>query len=284
MKRLLVTGAGGTLGGYLVRDLAGRGVPFVAWRGARDVDLTDDDALTRAFRGAGPDVVLHAAALARVSDCHRYPDRAFRVNTAVPARLAERCAAAGARLVQVSTDLVFDGERAPYREADVLAPQSVYARSKAEAERAVLARPGNVVARVSLLFGPALTGPPSFFDQQVEALRAGRPITLFQDEWRTPLDLPTAARALVELALADVEGVFHLGGPQRLSRLEMGRLLARHLGADLGLLRAVDRADVPAGEPRPRDTSLVSERWRAAFGHIAWPDMATSLQLAGFFS
>jgi dTDP-4-dehydrorhamnose reductase len=242
------------------------------------VDLTDSDAVARAFRDVAPDAVVHAAALARVGDCHRDPDRAFRVNTAASAHLAELCAAAGARLVHVSTDLVFDGERPPYRETDPPAPLSVYGRSKAEAERAVLAHPGHVVVRVSLLFGPALTTSSSFFDQQVEALRAGRPVTLFEDEWRTPIDLATAARALVELARADVEGVFHLGGPERLSRLEMGRLLARHLGAGEELLRAVRRSDVPAGEPRPCDTSLDSGRWRAAFPHVPCPGYEEALR------
>jgi dTDP-4-dehydrorhamnose reductase len=139
----------------------------------RPVDLADAGAVAAAFREARPDAVLHAAALARVADCHRDPERARRVNAAGSAVLAELAAAAGARLVLVSTDLVFDGARAPYREEDPPAPVSVYGRSKVAAEGAVLAVPRAAVARVSLLFGPSLTGRPSFFDEQVAALRAG---------------------------------------------------------------------------------------------------------------
>src|SRR5439155_2744036 len=97
----------------------------------------------------------------------------------------------------------FDGERAPYGEEDDPAPLSVYGRTKADAEAAVRAA-GGLVVRVSLLYGPSLSGRPSFFDDQAAALRSGRPLTLFEDEWRTPLALPAAARALVELARSGV--------------------------------------------------------------------------------
>src|SRR5436305_6422990 len=113
-----------------------------------------------------------------MAECHRDPARARRVNVGGTATLAELAAKAGARLVLVSTDLVFDGEHAPYREADPPRPLSAYGRSKAEAEAAVLAVPRAAVARVSLLFGASLAGRPSFFDEQAAALRARRPVTL----------------------------------------------------------------------------------------------------------
>src|SRR5262245_9991009 len=206
---VLVTGASGLLGGYLLRQLRDDGLAVTAWSGTRTgevfgtplrtVDLGDPDAVAAACRAARPGVVLHAAAMARLPDCHRDPDRARRVNTNATAVLAELAAQAGARLLLVSTDLIFDGERGWYREEDAPAPLSVYGRTKAAAEESALAAPGGAVVRMSLLFGPSLTSRP-FFDEQVTALRAGRPLTLFADEWRTPLALTTAARALVALA------------------------------------------------------------------------------------
>jgi dTDP-4-dehydrorhamnose reductase len=280
--RLLLTGASGQLGAYLLRALAGRdGVSVVAWSGAttgerfgaplRPVDLADPDAVAGAFADARPDVVLHAAALARVADCQRDPERARRVNAGAAATLTALTQAARARLVLVSTDLVFDGERGGYREADPPNPLSMYGRTKAEAEAAALASPRAAVARLSLLFGPSLSGRPTFFDDQVAALRGGRPVTLFRDEWRTPLDLETAARALLALAFSHFVGIIHLGGPDRLSRLEMGRKLAAALDADPSRLIAADRADAPAPEPRPRDCSLDPSRWRACFPKIDLP-------------
>jgi dTDP-4-dehydrorhamnose reductase len=275
MRRILVTGASGQLGGYLLRELRTRGETVVAWSGSRSgdlfgvplrpVELTDAAAVTDAFREARPDVVIHAAALARVSDCYRDPDRAHRVNAEGTATLASLAAAAGARLVLVSTDLVFDGERGNYREEDAPTPTSAYGRSKVAAEQAALAYPGHAVARVSLLFGPSLVGRPSFFDEQTSALREGRPVTLFRDEWRTPLQLNTAARALVELAFSDYSGLLHVGGPERLSRLEMGQRLAEALGVDGSSIVSSTRAEHAAPEPRPKDTSLDSSRWRRQF-------------------
>jgi dTDP-4-dehydrorhamnose reductase len=278
--RLLITGAGGLFGAYLLRETRGR-AGIVAWGGPRGgerfgvplrpVDLTDADAVADAFRSDRPDAVVHAAAMARVADCWRDPDRARRVNAEAVATLARLAADAGARLVLVSTDLVFDGEHAAYREGDAPAPVSVYGRTKQAGEEAALAAPRSAVVRVSLLYGPALHGRPSFFDEQAAALRTGLPVTLFRDEWRTPLDLVTAARTLLAVADSDFSGLLHVGGPERLSRLEMGRRLAASLGADPAVIVPADRDAAPAPEPRPRDVSLDSSRWRAAFPGVPWP-------------
>jgi dTDP-4-dehydrorhamnose reductase len=276
--RVLVTGGSGQLGSHVLRELRGR--DLVAWSGSCaggllgvplvPVDFTQPGAVAAAFRAARPDAVVHCAALARIADCHRDPGRARQVNVAATRTLAEECERSGARLVFVSTDLVFDGERGGYREGDEAKPLSVYGRTKLEAEGAARAAPRSVVARLSLLYGPSINGRASFFDEQTAALREGRKVTLFTDEWRTPLDLTTAARALVALASSDRAGIFHIGGPERLSRYEMGARLAAALGADASAIVAATRGGVAAAEPRPRDTSLNSSRWRAAFPSVPW--------------
>ena len=276
----LITGASGQLGSYLLRELHGR-VDLAAWSGSRRGDLlgvklvpvgfTDLQNLTTAYRAARPDVVIHGAALARIADCQRDPPRARQINVAATAMLAEECARSGARLVFVSTDLIFDGERGDYRETDEPSPLSVYGRTKRDAENIIRAAPNTVVARLSLLYGPSLNGHSSFFDEQTAVLRTGRKVTLFTDEWRTPLDLVTAARALAALAVSDRTGILHIGGPERLSRYEMGLRLAASLGVDASVIVGATRDSVPSPEPRPRDTSLDSSRWRAAFPALAWP-------------
>jgi dTDP-4-dehydrorhamnose reductase len=283
----LVTGASGQLGGYLLRYLHDRGEPVVAWSGSSTgdrfgiplvpVDLADADAVATAFRAARPDTIIHAGALARVDTCYGDPVRARLVNTEGSARLAELAGQAGARLVLVSTDLVFDGTRGGYTEDDPPRPLSVYGRTKADAEAAVLAVPRTAVARVSLMFGPTLAGRPSFFDHLLAALRAGRPVTLFADEWRTPLSLDAAARALVAMAESGVTGLLHIGGPERLSRLEMGRILAEHLGIPPEPIMAAGRDAIPGAEPRPRDVSLDSTRWREQFPGLPWPTYREAL-------
>ena len=273
--RLLLTGASGLLGGYLRRELARTDAHLVAWGGPRSapgtvsMNLADLDETTAAFRAARPDVVLHAAAVSSVAEAFRDPPRAWQINQLATERLAALADDAGARLVYVSTDLVFDGERGGYRETDPARPLSVYGCTKLAAEPAVLAASG-VAARVSLLFGPGLDGRRGFFDEQVDSIRSGRPMRLFVDEWRTPLALVTAAEALVQIALSDFEGLLHLGGPERMSRHEMGARLARHLGCSDAHLLEATRESVSATEPRPRDSSLDSTLWRRAFPAVAW--------------
>jgi dTDP-4-dehydrorhamnose reductase len=286
--RFLVTGASGQLGAYLLRELRSGWEAVAAWSGStsgerfgvplRPVDLTDLDAAAAAFRDARPAVVIHAAAMARVADCFRDPVWAGRVNAGGAATLAGLCADAGARLVYVSTDLVFDGKRAPFRETDAPRPVSAYGRTKHAAEEAIRATPRAAVARVSLLFGPSRNGQRSFFDVQAAALRAGLRVTLFADEWRTPLSLATAARALLALARSDFVVVLHVGGPERLSRLEMGLRLAAFLGADPAAIVPGRRDEAPAAEPRPRDVSLDSSRWRGLFPGLPWPGFEEALR------
>jgi dTDP-4-dehydrorhamnose reductase len=285
--RHLLTGASGQLGGYLLRELAARNLETVAWSGTRGgalfgvnlqpVDLTDHAKVAAAFREARPDVVIHAAARSRIVDCYRDPEHARLVNTRGSALLAELSAEAGARLLYVSTDLVFDGEKGDYREHDAPSPLSVYGRSKADAERAVLTMSRNLVVRVSLLFGPSVVGRLSFFDEQVTAGRNGKGVTLFMDDWRTPLSLKTAASALVELARSGETGILHLGGPEKMSRVDMGQRLAAFLGVDPSFIRAIRRDEAALEEPRPRDTSLDSSRWRAIFPNHPWPDYEQEL-------
>jgi dTDP-4-dehydrorhamnose reductase len=221
--------------------------------------------------------VIHAAAVSTVAACYRDPAAAEAVNAQGSTQVAELAAAAGTRLVLVSSDLVFDGTGSWYTEQDAPAPLSLYGRTKQAAEQAVLAVPGAAVARVSLLFGPALTDRPAFFDQQLSALREHRPIPAFTDEWRTPLSLKTAARALVALAESDYAGVLHIGGPERLSRLEMAQQTADVLGLDAAVLTPTTREQFPSPEPRPRDTSLDSSRWRKAFPKVPWPGFHEAL-------
>jgi dTDP-4-dehydrorhamnose reductase len=130
---------------------------------------------------------------------------------------------------------------------------------------------------MSLLFGPPIVPRNGFFNLLVEAIKSGRAINLFADEWRTPLGLADAARALHALARSDFAGTIHLGGPERLSRLEMGQRLARLLKVSDASLVAGQRDSVAGAEPRPRDVSLDSSLWHARFPQFAFADFETAL-------
>src|SRR5512133_1679721 len=124
------------------------GLPILA------LDLLQDGALERAVAAARPEAVVHAAVIGRTSLCEERPEHARAVNAELPRRLARICRERRLRLVALSTDLVFDGERPPYRENDATGPLSVYGRTKREGEQAVLeAFPDAAVVRVALVCG-----------------------------------------------------------------------------------------------------------------------------------
>jgi dTDP-4-dehydrorhamnose reductase len=285
--RLLLTGASGQLGAYLLRQLSVEGLPVTAWSGTRrgrlfsfdlePVDLSDLDQITSAFGRARPTAVIHAAAISTIADCRRDPAWARRINTRGSAVLADLCRQAAARLMFISTDLVFDGERGGYREQDPTCPLSIYGQTKAAAEPLILAVPGSVVVRTSLLLGPTLIGRPVFFDEQVAALRERRTLNLFTDEWRSPFGLAPAARALLAILRSEFRGILHVGGPERLSRHDMGLRLAAYLSVDPSAIVPVERNSIPSAEPRPRDTSLDSSLWRKLFPNPPWPTLDESL-------
>jgi dTDP-4-dehydrorhamnose reductase len=228
------------------------------------VNLTDPQKLAEVFARARPDVVIHTAALSRVADCYRDPALAQQTNVAATVHLAKLCQVSGTRLLFTSTDMVFDGEKGNYNEDDLPQPLSVYGQSKWAAEQAISSFSPILIVRLSLLFGSSLLPErPTFFEQQAASLRQGEPIRCFTDEWRTPLPLQEAAKSLLALAVSPVTGLLHVGGPERLSRYEMGLRLARPLGVSEKLVLPITRADMTAPEPRPRDVSLDSNKWRS---------------------
>ena len=134
------------------------------------------------------------------------------------------------------------------------------AAPRPQAESAVLDLPGGLVARLSLLYGPTHSGRQSFFERAMAGFRAGQPQSFFSDEYRTPLDYKTAARLLARLAAANVQGVVHVAGRERLSRFELMSRIAASLGIDPALVRANRMTDVALAEPRPADVSLDTSR------------------------
>jgi dTDP-4-dehydrorhamnose reductase len=285
--RLLITGSSGQLGGYVLRELAAD-ARVAAWSGTRSgelfghqlfpIDLANPDQVARAFAIARPDAILHLAAMSMVSHCFADPLQAEKINLHGTRQLAELAAGHSARLVYVSTDMVFDGRAGYYRETDTAHPLMIYGRTKLAAEEHVLAAPKGAVARVSLMFGPTIVGRPYFFDRQLAQMRAGEETTWFEDEFRSIFSLLAAARALLGLVRSDFTGMIHVGGPQRLSRFEFGQQLAAFFGAPPEKVRPVAQASIVTPEPRPRDVSLDSSLWHRLFpGH--WrPHLREALQ------
>lgn len=272
----LVTGAGGQLGSVLLRRLVHDGEPALGLASpagpapelgpVERLELTDQAALTVLLEQRKPRVIVHCAAISTAAEVYRNPERAERVNVGVTAELAAWADREHARFIAISTDMLFDGEGAPYDETATPAPLSAYGRSKLAGEKAALQHSSSLVVRLPLLYGVPAVRRPTTFLTQMSALAERRPLDLFHDEFRTPLWLEDAAAALIAVAGTSLTGILHAAGPERLSRLEMGRRMADALGVKNPQIRALSRLDLPGSEPRARDLSLQSERYRAVMG------------------
>jgi dTDP-4-dehydrorhamnose reductase len=130
------------------------------------------------------------------------------------------------RVVFLSTDLVFDGAKGGYTEDDAVHPLSVYAETKVEAESLVRTHPRHLIVRTSLNYGHTAGANRSFNEDMARAWEAGKLLSLFTDEFRCPIPASVTARALWELLDQEIVGTFHLAGAERLSRWEIGNLLA----------------------------------------------------------
>ncbi|MBN1341822.1 MAG: SDR family oxidoreductase [Phycisphaerae bacterium] len=274
-KRLLVTGGTGFVAGSVIAQ--GRGEWEVHALSRRDAplsrsglvwhqtDILDSDALADAFRQVAPHAVIHAAAAADIDDCQTHQDVAQRLNVDVTRELTGLCRQGGAKMVFLSTDTVFDGRRGNYVEDDPPGPINFYAETKVAAEAAV--REGaadHVIARLSLVMGlPVLGTGNSFLAKMAAGLAEGRVQKVPAEEIRSPIDVITLGRALLDLAGNDLTGCFHLAGSDVLSRLDMSRRIAERLGYDKDLVVPSNASGIPGRAPRPRDASLNNAKARA---------------------
>ena len=270
-ERVLIIGASGLLGNWLLSQYARADILATgfsrAGSGFYRLDLTDLHALERLVRDFKPHLVHLVAAMSRPAACEVQPEQAWAVNTAPAGLLARLTSELGFRLVFVSSDLVFDGVEGLYTEEAPVRPLSVYGRTKAAAEKAILACGGDgVVARTSLIIGRSAFGPADGMAWIEELITSGRRASLFVDEFRSPVAAPELARGLRLLAERAEPGIWHLAGPERMSRFELGRLICRAAGWPEESLEPCRQADLAADPPRPRDVSLDVSRVQTLLG------------------
>lgn len=265
LKKLLITGASGFLGQNICQVARDRwnifGTAFssnieVAGIKTIRIDLRDFKELKRMFQEIRPDAVIHAAAITDSNYCQRNRQETHKINVEVSINIAGLCADHGIPCVFTSTDLVFDGLKPPYREEDPVSPINFYGEQKVMAEEGMLNRHSLVtICRLPLMFGL----PGSFIQPIITAMKKGQELKLFTDEFRTPVSGRVAAQGLL-MMLEKETGVIHLGGPERISRYDFGRLLRDVLGLHEARLQPCKQKDVPMAAPRAPDVSLDSSK------------------------
>ncbi|BAY33191.1 dTDP-4-dehydrorhamnose reductase [Nostoc carneum NIES-2107] len=269
MKKLLVTGTSGFLGWnicqlakpewevygtYFANYLEIPGIKILK------VNLSNFQELKQIFNDIKPAAVIHTAALSQPNFCQNHPQESYAINVTASCNIAGLCADYAIPCAFTSTDLVFDGLNAPYQETDSVSPLSIYGEQKVQAEIGMLERyPQTAVCRMPLMFGMATPTAKSFMQQFIETLQAGKELSLFIDEFRTPVSGKTAAQGLL-LALEKVQGLIHLGGKERISRYDFMRLLVEVFEIPNAQLKGCRQEDIKMAAPRPKDVSLNSSK------------------------
>lgn len=269
MKKVLITGVSGFLGEMLLQTAP---VATELWGiyhtnrimaenvNLMSVNLTAFSSVKKLIHQIKPDAIVHAAALSKPNACELQPESSFAINVQASEYLATLAAEYQIPFVFTSTDLVFDGKNAPYKEKDASYPICVYGEHKLMAEKNILTiYPQAIVARLPLMYGIPNRVSNFFKDWQIQ-LKTGQPITAFMDEYRTAAHGLDVAKGIWLLLQQQQLGIWHLGGKERMSRHEFALQMANYLGCPKTLVIAAQQKDVHMPAARPADVSLDSSK------------------------
>jgi dTDP-4-dehydrorhamnose reductase len=267
-RRIVITGAGGQVGGFLAVEAARQRREVLALTSSQ-WDITDPHVAGQIVQAG--DVVINCAAYTNVDAAEGDEERAYEVNAAGPERIAQACARVGARLVHISTDYVFSGDFGgaaphPYEPGDETAPLSVYGRSKLAGEQAVLATlPQAAVVRTAWVY---TGGTGTDFVAVMCRLAAGDgPVEVVDDQTGSPTYVPDLVAALLEVADGQVdapEGIVHAANGGEVTRFGQARAVFEGVGADPERVLPVSSSHNPRPAPRPAYSALSSRQSQLA--------------------
>lgn len=275
MEKILITGISGFLGWNLALRLRSSFHVYGAYLDHQiqipsvetfAFDLAKHTQIERLCDVIEPKIIIHTAALSDPDYCELNHNAALAINTFATRELAKAANHHGSRLIYTSTDLVFDGSKGNYTEADSPAPQSYYGKTKYLGELEISNICSNyVILRLSLLYGRGNGLRLCSFEKlEQQALRGDR-ANLFVDQFRSPLYIGDALEAITRLTHSkDQKGLFHLGGPQRMSRFEFGESFCTVYGFPQTLLVPIEMSKAKLQAPRPPDCSLLGTKLQKA--------------------
>jgi dTDP-4-dehydrorhamnose reductase len=271
-RRIVVFGSFGQLGVELSAELTRRGYEVRGFE-RKALDISDGDKVERALAEFDPWAVFNAAAYNQVDVAEREPLAAYEANALGVRNIALACRQNDARLIQFSTDYVFDGRLGrPYVETDPTHPLGAYAVSKLAGElyiQAYLTRP--IIVRTSGVFGPGglRTARGNFPELMLRLAREGKPIRVVEDHTASPTYAPALASRSIDLLERDLDGIFHIGGGQPISWFEFAKLIFEKAGVTANLT-ATNEREYRTAANRPKFSALENARLRTC-GITAMP-------------
>lgn len=282
-RRVLITGANGLLGQELVYQMSERPEYDVLATG-RDpeprtvgtssgyvpLDITETDDVQHAFEDFAPDVVINCAAMTQVDRCEEERETCWEVNVDAVEHLARQCYLHGARLVQLSTDFVFDGEEGPYREDARPDPVNYYGKSKQAAEN--ITRDAGInnwaIARTVLVYGTGRDLPRSNIALWViDQLTSGEEIHVVTDQYRSPTYVCDLADGIERLVRFDKRGIYHLSGREVMSVYDFAQTIAQVFDLDASLIHPTDRTEFQQTAERPLKTGFIILKAETELGY-----------------
>jgi dTDP-4-dehydrorhamnose reductase len=270
--KVLVTGAGGLLGSKIVELAKDYTVykthashPFFS--DSMKMDITNEAEVRQVFSQVTPNVVIHTAAETNVDKCENRREHAWKINAEGTRILAEACNKANAKMMYISTDYVFDGEKGLYTEEDEPNPVNYYGLTKLMGEKNVEKHCENfAILRTSVLYG---THPekPNFVKWVIAALAQGTPLTVVEDHYNSPTLADNLAEAVIEAVKSRVRGVYHASGSERTSRYDLALRAAETFNFDATLVRPIRMSELKAWiAKRPKDSSLCADEIQREIG------------------
>ena len=251
MAKILITGGSGMLGSYVAVQAAESGWETWATYTQHKIeisecetiqlDIRDGSAVQKAFEEVRPDAVIHTAAMAKPDICEVEKGDTYAVNVIGTQNIISACEKVGTRLVHVSTDMVFNGERNPYKTDAPLSPMNYYGLTKVGAETAVYASKIDwAIVRTAIIYGPRkFPWLESFSDKIIETLQAGKTLGAFVDQYRPPIPAWNLAEVLLEIADRKLTGIFHAVCPEPSTRFQFARKVAEVYGLDPELVTPI---------------------------------------------
>ncbi len=270
--KILVTGGSGMLGHRLMRlakldhDVWGTyhtqrvdidGCAMVV------LDVTNEIEVRDRLSAIAPDIVIHTAALTDVDECETAPDKAELINGTGTRFVAATSEQLGARFVYISTDYVFDGARGDYVEDDRTNPVNQYGKSKLLGETWALKLCSRALILRTTMYGLKIPPKVGMMESLVAALRNGKPLARFVDQFFNPLYTGQLSQIILRLIDLERTGLYHVGASDKVSRLQFAERVAALWAAGGSEIRPVPFRQIENLAPRPRDTSLACRRLQA---------------------
>ncbi|MCW3974814.1 MAG: dTDP-4-dehydrorhamnose reductase [Candidatus Bathyarchaeota archaeon] len=264
--RIFVTGASGLLGSKITELATEAGHKVISGYATRTpdygdiirLDIRDEKSILKRIAESKPDTIIHCAALTNVDDCESNKDLAKKINTDGTKGVAKAAKNAGAYLVYISTDYVFDGLKGLYREGDKEAPINFYGHSKLLGEKAVISLNNEfLIIRPSIIYGArSASGKTNFALWILKSLEKMVTINILTDQYVSPTLNTNLAKILLEACEKKLDGIYHMAGNFRISRYNFAIRLAEIFGLDKTLIKKVKMSDMNWIAKRPRDSSL----------------------------